>query len=125
MSASWSLATVWCATWVKVAPRTSVTATVAPRSAKTPTMTRSPEVTLPANAPLAVWPLGWAFDTLCTNVMPVEESEAMVTVRVALPVPLALLALSVTVEVPAAVGVPEIRPVAELTDKPAGNPVAP
>ena len=36
-----------------------------------------------------------------------------------------LVALSVTVEVPAAVGVPEIKPVAVLTDKPAGNPVAP
>ena len=36
----------------------------------------------------------------------------------------ALVAPSVTVEVPAAVGVPEISPVAVLTDKPAGNPVA-
>ena len=36
----------------------------------------------------------------------------MVSVRVALPVPLALVALSVTVDVPATVGVPEIKPVA-------------
>ena len=48
----------------------------------------------------------------------------MVSVRVALPVPPALVAPSVTVEVPAAVGVPEISPVAVLTDKPAGKPVA-
>jgi hypothetical protein len=47
-----------------------------------------------------------------------------VSVRVALPVPPLLVAFSVTVEVPAAVGVPEIKPVAVLTDKPAGNPVA-
>ena len=93
----------------KVAPRTSVTATVAPGSAKTPTMTRSPEVTLPVNAPLAVWPLGWAFDALCTNVMPVE-SEAMVTVRVALPVPLRWSRSASPSSVPAPVGVPEIRP---------------
>jgi hypothetical protein len=50
---------------------------------------------------------------------------AIVSVRVALPVPPLLLALSVTVEVPAAVGVPEIKPLLVLTDRPAGNPVAP
>ena len=49
---------------------------------------------------------------------------AMVSVRVALPVPQALVAPRVTVEVAAAVGVPEISPVVELTDRPAGNPVA-
>ena len=48
----------------------------------------------------------------------------MVSVRVALPVPPLLVALSVTVEVPAAVGVPEISPVPVLTARPAGNPVA-
>jgi hypothetical protein len=46
----------------------------------------------------------------------------IVSVRVALPVPPALVALSVTAELPAAVGVPEINPVAALTDKPAGKP---
>jgi hypothetical protein len=51
-------------------------------------------------------------------------ATAIVSVRVAGPVPLALLALSVTVEVPAAVGVPEINPLVVLTDNPAGNPVA-
>jgi hypothetical protein len=40
-------------------------------------------------------------------------------------VPLPLVALNVTVEVPAAVGVPEISPLVLLTDNPAGNPVAP
>ena len=49
---------------------------------------------------------------------------AMVSVRAALPVPPAFVALSVTVEVAAAVGVPEINPVVALTDKPAGKPVA-
>jgi hypothetical protein len=49
----------------------------------------------------------------------------MVSVKVAFPVPVLLDALSVTVEVAAAVGVPEISPVVLLTVKPAGNPVAP
>ena len=35
------------------------------------------------------------------------------------------MALRVTVEVPAAVGVPEINPVPVFTDSPLGNPVAP
>ena len=51
--------------------------------------------------------------------------DAMVSVRVALPVPLLLLALMVTLDVPAEVGVPEIRPVPVLTERPAGKPVAP
>jgi hypothetical protein len=52
-------------------------------------------------------------------------ATAIVNVRVALPVPLLLMALSVTVDVPAAVGVPDINPLVLLTDSPAGNPVAP
>ena len=50
-----------------------------------------------------------------------------VTVRLrgALPVPALLVALSVTLEVPAAVGVPEIRPETVFTVRPAGNPDAP
>ena len=49
---------------------------------------------------------------------------AMFSVSVALLlVPVALVAASVTVEVPAAVGVPEIKPVAALADRPAGKPV--
>ena len=51
-------------------------------------------------------------------------AAVMVSVRVALPVPLLLVAPSVTVELPAAVGVPEINPVAVFTDRPAGKPVA-
>jgi hypothetical protein len=43
---------------------------------------------------------------------------------VALPVPPLLVALTVTVEVAAAVGVPEINPVVLLTVNPVGNPVA-
>ena len=49
----------------------------------------------------------------------------IVSVRLALPVPPPLVALSVTVDVPAAVGVPEISPDVVFTDRPAGNPVAP
>jgi len=50
---------------------------------------------------------------------------AIVSVSVALPVPVLLVALRVTVEVPAAVGVPEIAPVEAFTDRPAGSPLAP
>ena len=50
---------------------------------------------------------------------------ATVSVRVALPVPVLFVALSVMVEVPAAVGVPEMRPVLMFTLRPAGKPVAP
>jgi hypothetical protein len=50
---------------------------------------------------------------------------ATVSVRVALPVPALLVALRVTVEAPADVGVPAINPVAVLTDRPDGKPVAP
>jgi len=49
----------------------------------------------------------------------------IVMVRLAVPVPPPLVALNVTVDVPAAVDVPEIIPVAVFTDSPAGNPVAP
>ena len=49
----------------------------------------------------------------------------IVKVSVALPVPPLFVALSVTLLVPAAVGVPEINPVVVLTERPAGNPVAP
>jgi hypothetical protein len=51
---------------------------------------------------------------------------AGLTVRlsVADPVPPALVALIVTLEVPAAVGVPEINPLDVFTDSPAGSPLA-
>jgi len=51
----------------------------------------------------------------------------MVTVRfkVALPVPPLLIALKVTLEIPAPVGVPEIKPEVVFTVRPAGNPEAP
>jgi len=57
-----------------------------------------------------------------------EKSGAEFTVQVneALPdAPVASDAVTVTFDVPAVVGVPEIRPVEELTDRPAGRPVAP
>jgi hypothetical protein len=52
-------------------------------------------------------------------------APAMVMVSVALPVPALLVALTVAVDVPAAVGVPEIKPVAAFTESPAGKPEAP
>ena len=47
-----------------------------------------------------------------------------VSVRVAVPVPPLLVALKETVEFPAVVGVPEMRPVVALTERPAGKPDA-
>jgi hypothetical protein len=52
------------------------------------------------------------------------EIELIVTVAVALPVPEELVALRVAVEVPAAEGVPEIKPVLVFADSPLGKPVA-
>src|ERR1700728_3852670 len=48
-----------------------------------------------------------------------------VNVSVALPVPKLFVAVRATENVPAAVGVPEISPIAGFMDKPAGKPVAP
>ena len=52
------------------------------------------------------------------------EAALIVKVNVAVPVPAALVALNATLDVPAAVGVPEMTPVAVSTESPAGNPVA-
>jgi hypothetical protein len=49
----------------------------------------------------------------------------IVNVRVDVPVPPLLVALSATDEVPATVGVPEIRPVEGLTETPGDSPLAP
>src|SRR5215469_1075904 len=60
----------------------------------------------------------------CEAVQPPPE-VLMVQVKLAEPEALVVsLAVTVTEEVPAVVGVPEIRPVAELIDSPAGSPVA-
>jgi hypothetical protein len=56
---------------------------------------------------------------------PPVDAGATDRVRVAVPVPALLVALRVTVEFPAALGVPEIKPVDVLTDNPPGKPVAP
>ena len=48
----------------------------------------------------------------------------IVNVTTMLPMPVAFVADTVTDDVPAVVGVPEIRPVAVLTLNPAGKPVA-
>jgi hypothetical protein len=50
---------------------------------------------------------------------------AMLSVSGAVTVPFPLVALRVTVDVPDAVGVPEINPVVLFTVNPPGNPVAP
>ena len=49
----------------------------------------------------------------------------IVNTSVAVPVPPPLVAPKVTLVVPPAVGVPEIRPVDILTDRPAGSGLAP
>jgi hypothetical protein len=46
----------------------------------------------------------------------------IVSERIAVPVPVALIAPRVTFEVPVAVGVPVMRPVDVLIDRPAGSP---
>jgi len=62
--------------------------------------------------------------TLVALMLSVGAAAAMVSVNVALPVPPVFDALIVAVDVPAAVGVPEINPVPLFTVSPPGNPVA-
>jgi hypothetical protein len=59
-----------------------------------------------------------------TGAVTTTGAAATVIVRVFVPEPPALFALRVTVEVAAAVGVPEISPLVAFTIKPAGSPVA-
>jgi hypothetical protein len=54
----------------------------------------------------------------------VAVAGLIVSVNAAVPVPLALVALRLTSDVPAVVGVPEIKPELVLTLRPAGKPVA-
>ena len=49
---------------------------------------------------------------------------ATIIVKVMLPVPIEFVAFTVTLDVPAAVAVPEIKPVAVLSNKPGGRPTA-
>ncbi len=57
------------------------------------------------------------------GVQPLDE--LIVQVKLAEPLaPVVSVAVTVTLEVPAVVGVPEMRPVEELIDRPAGRPVA-
>jgi hypothetical protein len=75
----------------------------------------------------AAHPVAYSDATLYTNSfgagpLPGGAAAVIVKVRVkGLLVPLALVAVRVTGIVPAAVGVPEIKPVAALRDKPAGK----
>ena len=62
--------------------------------------------------------------TLLTLTEPKVAVVLMVRVRVNVPVPAALVALNATLEVPAVVGVPEIKPEDVFMVSPAGRPVA-
>jgi hypothetical protein len=55
----------------------------------------------------------------------ITGADLTVSVNMAEPVPAAFVAVSVTVNVPAAVGMPEIVPVDVFTDRPAGSDEAP
>lgn len=70
-----------------------------------------------------VVPLGVPIFSEKTTTGPVTAG-LMVIVREALVWPAALMALMVAFEIPAAVGVPEMRPEEVLTVRPAGNPLA-
>jgi hypothetical protein len=73
--------------------------------------------------------IGEAVEVAPTSVTPcafrvMAAAAAIVSFKVAFSVPALFVALSVTVEVPTAVGVPEINPVVLFIESPAGNPVA-
>ena len=53
-----------------------------------------------------------------------KTAGLMVSASVAVPVPPLLVAVSVTVDVPAVVAVPEIKPLVVFTVNPEGSPVA-
>src|SRR5436190_15232272 len=53
------------------------------------------------------------------------DAAPMVRVRLFEPAPVALVTMIVTLDVPVAVGVPEMSPLVAFTLKPAGSPVAP
>ena len=62
---------------------------------------------------------------MSTPPLPVPVPEFTVQVNEAVPsAPVVSVAVTVTLDVPAVVGVPEISPVEELIDSPAGRPVA-
>jgi hypothetical protein len=54
----------------------------------------------------------------------IAEAEVTVRAREALLVPVPLVAVTVTLEVPAVVGVPEIKPETALAARPCGSPDA-
>ena len=65
----------------------------------------------------------WLPGLVTVTVLPV--ALLMVQVKAAVPLaPVVSVAVTVTLEVAAVVGVPEISPVVELIDSPAGRPVA-
>src|SRR5664279_2366134 len=67
---------------------------------------------------------GWADGTTKAGGSP-ETGVVTERARGAVPVPAALVADSWTLKIPGVDGVPEMIPVEELTDNPAGRPVAP
>ena len=90
---------------------------------------------------MRVWPVAESVAWICTlaavptvpvwlpglvtvTVLP-ELAALMVQVKAAVPLaPVPSVTVTVTLEVAAVVGVPEISPVVELIDRPAGRPVA-
>ena len=85
-----------------------------------PVMKLEPFTVRAKAAPPAVAELGTRLVKVGTGL----EAGLIVKTSVSEPVPKALVALSVTLETPAALGVPVIRPVTVLTDNPAGKPTA-
>jgi hypothetical protein len=73
-----------------------------------------------------VKPVPQSFWIVCTTVRVPVAGVAADTVKIILfvPEPAEFVALKVTVEVAAAVGVPEIVPLVAFTIRPAGSPVA-
>ena len=61
---------------------------------------------------------------LALSALLIDGGATIVNVTVAEPVPTLLVALKITLKVPEAVGVPEIKPDAVFTVRPAGSPVA-
>ena len=107
---------------VPVLPRLSVTEVGTLGQAETETMMVSPAATDEDREAVRVVALALILETLWIKATGL--GTATVKERVAVPVPRLLAAERATLEAPKAVGVPEIRPLAVLTESPAGSPVA-
>ena len=84
-----------------------------------------PVAMLPVVLPCEVATAGVEESSEIVHVPPPPPPPLMVQVKLADPLaPVVSVAVTVTLEVPAVVGVPEIRPVDVLMDSPAGRPLA-